>query len=214
MGKLKSGFALAVLCMVALGIAACGGGSDSGSSSSTGASGGDSAKLSGTVEVWDFEYETIPRWTEVMDALDQEFEKLNPGVKVERVAQPYENWEAVYRAAFTAREGPDAMLFQPGASGLLSFKDGLEPLNDRISPDLKEHLNQWESVTPNLTPDGEIYGIPYTTQAWVFYYNKELFKKAGLPTDFEPKTWAEVREAGEKLKAAGIQPFTGGNKEG
>lgn len=211
---LKPVLGLAVLCMVAVGIAACGGGGDSTGSSSSSGSSSESADISGTITVWDSEYETIPTWTKVMDKLDSEFEEQNPGVTVDRVAQPYDSWEAIYRAAFTAREGPDTMLMQPGLSGVLNFKDGLEVLNDRISPDLKEHLTQWETVTPDLTPEGEVYGIPMTTQGWVFYYNKKLFAKAGLPTEFEPKTWDEVREAGEKLKAAGIQPFTGGNKEG
>lgn len=149
-----------------------------------------------------------------MDELDAEFERRHPGVTVDRVAQPFDSWEAAYRAAFTAREGPDVMVMQPGASGLLTFAAGLEVLNDRLSGNLKEHLTQWESVTRDLKPDGDYYGVPITTNGWVFYYNKKLFAKAGLPRDFQPGSWSELREAGERLKAAGIQPFTGGNKEG
>ena len=200
-------------CLLAIGIAACGGGGGgdgSGSSGSTEAA----SDISGTVTVWDFEYESFPAYTEAIDQLNAEFEKEHPGVKVEWVGQPYESYEAAYRAAFTAHEGPDVMSMQPGASGVLSFDQGLEPLNDRIPSDLEEHMTQWQIVTPGLEREGERYGIPIGLQGWVFYYNKKLFKQAGLPTDFEPKTWAEVREAGEKLKAAGIQPFTGGNKEG
>ncbi|MFN8218237.1 MAG: extracellular solute-binding protein [Solirubrobacterales bacterium] len=165
--------------------------------------------------MWDNEYETIPQWTKATKKVYEEFEKLHPGVKVNIVAQPYEGWEAVYRAAFTAHEGPDVMLLQPGASGILSFAQGLEPVNEYLTPDLEEHVTQWDAVTPGLTEEeGTRYGVPCTVQGWVFYYNKKMFAEAGLPTKFEPKTWAEIREAGEKLKAAGIQPFTGGNKEG
>lgn len=211
MGRaLKSLLPLAALCILVTGFAACGGGGDGTNTSG----GGDSSENTGTITVWDFEYETIPQWTKSVDKLDEEFEKLHPGVTVDRVAQPFDSWEAAYRAAFTAGEGPDVMVMQPGASGILSFKDGLEVVNDRISDDLREHLSQWEAVSPDLKADGEFYGVPLTVNGWVVYYNKKMFAKAGLPTDFQPETWAEVIEAGEKLKAAGIQPFTGGNKEG
>jgi len=202
--------ALLLAAVTVLAVASCGGANESSGTSPS----ADQPKPSGTITVWDTEYETIPTWTKAMDKIDRQFEEKNPGVTVHRVAEPYEGWEAIYRAAFTAHEGPDAMLMQPGLSGVLNFQEGLEPLNDRISPDLKKHLTQWESVTPGLATKGEAFGIPLTTQGWLFYYNKKLFAKAGLPTSFAPKTWAEVREAGEKLEAAGIQPFTGGNKEG
>jgi ABC-type glycerol-3-phosphate transport system substrate-binding protein len=208
--RIRPTLVLAMVFMLTVGVSACGGGSGKGESTSTSGQ----SKLSGTVTVWDFEYEAFPEYTEAVNQLDSEFEKLHPGVKVDRVAQPYESYEAIYRAAFTAHEGPDAMVMQPGAVGVLSFKKGLEVLNDRITPEMEEHLTQWQSVTPDYTVDGDHYGVPIGQIGFVFYYNKKMFAEAGLPTDFEPKSWEEVREAGEQLKAAGIQPFTGGNKEG
>lgn len=206
--------ALVLTLVLAGALAACGGGGGGGSTGSS-SGGSESSEISGTITVWDNEYETIPQWTKATKKVYEEFEKLHPGVKVNIVAQPYEGWEAVYRAAFTAHEGPDVMLLQPGASGILSFAQGLEPVNEYLTPDLEEHVTQWDAVTPGLTEEeGTRYGVPCTVQGWVFYYNKKMFAEAGLPTKFEPKTWAEIREAGEKLKAAGIQPFTGGNKEG
>jgi multiple sugar transport system substrate-binding protein len=201
---------LALVGALTVGVSACGGGDDDGGEASSASP----SKLEGTVTVWDFEYESFPGYTKAADRLDAEFEKLNPGVTVDRVGQPYASYEALYRAAFASREGPDIMLMQSGAAGVLSFTKGLEVLNDRISPELAENLTQWEMVTPGYTAEGDRYAVPIGLFGLVFYYNKELFAKAGLPTDFEPQSWAEVREAGEKLKAAGIQPFTGGNKEG
>lgn len=208
--RLKLVLAVALGCLLALGIAACGGGGGDDSSSADGTG----ASAEGTVTVWDFEYESFPAYTEAVDQLDAEFEKENPGVTVDRIAQPYETYEATYRAAFTAQEGPDVMAMQPGESGVLSFSKGLEVLNDRIPADIDENMTQWQVVTPGLEEEGDRYGIPVGLQGWVFYYNKEMFKKAGLPTEFEPQSWDEVREAGEKLKKAGLQAFTGGNKEG
>ncbi|TXK76623.1 ABC transporter substrate-binding protein [Paenibacillus sp. N3.4] len=53
--------------------------------------------------------------------------------------------------------------------------------------------------------DGKIYGVPYTKEVGTMYYNKELFKKAGI-AEF-PKTWDEFFIVCEKLKAANITPI-------
>lgn len=211
---LRLALALALVCLLAIGVAACGGGDDSSSGEATGDSTTASGDISGTLEVWDFEYESFPAYTEAVDQLDAEFEKDNPGVTVKRVGQPYESYEATYRAAFTAQEGPDVIAMQPGESGALSFSKGLEVVNDHLSDDVLENMTQWQTVTPGLKTEGDHYGVPIGLQGIGFYYNKEMFKKAGLPTDFQPESWEELREAGEKLKKAGIQPFTGGASDG
>lgn len=197
--------------LLVISITACGGGD--GSSGGTSAS---SSNVEGTVTVWDFEYESFPEYAKAVDQLNAEFEREHPGVTVNWVAQPYSGYEATYRAAFAAREGPDVMAMQTGAAGILSFAKGLEVINDHLAPDLSDHILKagWESVTAELLTDGERYGVPIGLNGNVFYYNKKMFKRAGLPTEFQPESWVEVREAGEALKEAGLQPFTGGNKEG
>jgi ABC-type glycerol-3-phosphate transport system substrate-binding protein len=104
------------------------------------------------------------------------------------------------------------MQMLPGNIGVLQWVKGLEPLNDLISAETQEKMSGWNLVTPDYAEEGERYGVPVGIGGLVpFYYNKKMFKEAGLPTKFEPKTWGDVIKAGEKLKAAGIQPFTGGN---
>jgi ABC-type glycerol-3-phosphate transport system substrate-binding protein len=205
-------FGLILICGLAAIAAGCGGGSSSDSSSST--SGEDAAPLSGTVQIWDTNYESLPDYSKAVDQLDSEFEKQNPGVTVEREAQPLDSYEALLRSSFASHEGPDIMVMNPGALGVLSFTQGLEPLNDYISSEMNEQLQGWSAVTPGYTEEGTRYGVPVGLSGYAYYYNKKLFKQAGLPTDFNPKSWAELKKTGEKLKAAGIQPFTGGNSEG
>jgi sn-glycerol 3-phosphate transport system substrate-binding protein len=51
--------------------------------------------------------------------------------------------------------------------------------------------------------------LPFNSSTPVFFYNKDLFKKAGLDPNKPPKTWDEVQEDAIKLKDAGIAcPFT------
>ena len=47
--------------------------------------------------------------------------------------------------------------------------------------------------------DGRQYAIPYDTDVRVLYYNKALFRQAGLDPDRPPKTWSEMREYSRKL---------------
>jgi ABC-type glycerol-3-phosphate transport system substrate-binding protein len=201
---------LALVCIVALGLAACGGG-DSATDSNSAKPDSSPAKLSGTIEVWDLLYKTFPDYTKAIDEIDAEFERAHPGVKVERTAQVEEGYAAKLRTALISGEVPDVMGLFPGY-GVLGYSDSLEVLNDRISPELEDVMTQWSSATPGLLEEGDHYGMPAGLNGAAFYYSKKLFAKAGLPTDFHPESWEELREAGEKLKAAGIQPFADGGK--
>jgi ABC-type glycerol-3-phosphate transport system substrate-binding protein len=205
---------LALLCGVVFGVSACGGSSDSSGSDTGSSEASKPADASGKIVVWDVFDKLFPEYTKAVKPLDEAFEEANPNVTVEHVAQGYEQYPALVQAAFTAHEGPDVMMMLPSYAGVLNYYQGLEELNDRITPEMQEQLKYWYTMTPGYEEEGPHYGVPIGSTDFIFYYNKALFKKAGLPTDFQPKTWDEVREAGEKLKAAGIQPFTGGDKEG
>ena len=52
-------------------------------------------------------------------------------------------------------------------------------------------------------PDGELYFIPHDPQGHVVYYNKKLYKDAGLDPDKPPTTWAEVTKICDAIKAKG-----------
>lgn len=67
--------------------------------------------------------------------------------------------------------------------------------------------NEW-----NVKPG--IYGVPIDVNAMVIYYNKDLFKQAGLDPENPPQTWDDFIAAGKKLRAANIQPFVCGFGEG
>ncbi|WP_442953354.1 ABC transporter substrate-binding protein [Paenibacillus sp. RU4T] len=79
----------------------------------------------------------------------------------------------------------------------------LEPLDERL-----KGWEDWsngsfiEAMKKGVTAsDGKVYGVPYNTDSRGLWYNKELFKKAGLPEDWKPKTWDEVLDAARAIKA-------------
>jgi sn-glycerol 3-phosphate transport system substrate-binding protein len=50
---------------------------------------------------------------------------------------------------------------------------------------------------------GNMLSFPFNSSTPILYFNKTLFKKAGLDPETPPRTWPEVEEAGRKLRAAG-----------
>jgi ABC-type glycerol-3-phosphate transport system substrate-binding protein len=215
-------WAVLISCL-ALAVAAVGcGDSDSESSAGSAPAAGQDAgsgqpkevgEVKGELTVWDWQY-TSPGWGKALKQLDKEFEAKYPGVKVKHVGQPFGEYNTLVKSAFTSKTGPDVLMFLAGSTGVLSWTKSLEDLSDYITPEERENLVGWDVVSEDYDPEKGTYGYPYGTQGNLFYYNKELFKKAGLDPEDPPSTYDELVAAAKKLKDAGITPFGGGNKEG
>jgi raffinose/stachyose/melibiose transport system substrate-binding protein len=59
--------------------------------------------------------------------------------------------------------------------------------------------------------DGKSYAMPFDIGGVGFWYNKALFKQAGIPSP--PATWDDYLDAVKKLKSAGITPIALAGKE-
>ncbi len=79
---------------------------------------------------------------------------------------------------------------------MTAFAEGL-PYYDSLS---KAHLSVG-------TYDGKIYGMPFSADASVLVWNKNLFKKAGLDPDKAPETWADIRADAEAVSALGDDTY-------
>ncbi|MHB8272592.1 sn-glycerol-3-phosphate ABC transporter substrate-binding protein UgpB [Bradyrhizobium sp.] len=51
--------------------------------------------------------------------------------------------------------------------------------------------------------DGNMLSFPFNASTPILYYNKDLFRAAGLDPEMAPKTWSEVGAAAKRLRAAG-----------
>jgi ABC-type glycerol-3-phosphate transport system substrate-binding protein len=74
--------------------------------------------------------------------------------------------------------------------------DTNEPITDSFSPGV---LEQYKS------PDGHIYLWPYINNPVMFWYNKDVFTKAGIQQP--PQTWDDFLADCEKIKATGVVPI-------
>lgn len=190
---------LALVALLALMLSACGGQSTS------------SGKPSGKIVVWDFNYNTEAGKS--YQQVDANFIAKFPGVTIEHVAKPAGEYGKVVQAAMSTKSGPDALMLQTPFA-IHDYYSLLTPLNDLISADMKNQFAGWGGMNPDLDPNGKVYGIPYSFGGTAFYWNKQVFQKAGLDPNKFPTAYPDLLDAFQKIKAAGITPIGGGDKLG
>ncbi|MFC5099601.1 ABC transporter substrate-binding protein [Kibdelosporangium philippinense] len=79
-----------------------------------------------------------------------------------------------------------------------------KPLADLVGQDKVDAWEGWSKIPSAVTAlgdfEGKRYGVPVGTDGRVLYFNKKLFTRAGLPADWQPRSWDDVLAAGQKLK--------------
>ncbi|MCT2176332.1 extracellular solute-binding protein [Brachybacterium muris] len=153
---------------------------------------------------------TIKEWWITTAA--QEFSAENPDLVVELV--PIVASENDY---FTKNE---LLMSSPRTSPDLVYEDSFILLSDvgagYLQPitDLVEGFENWDDIADASKEavtgeDGEIYGVPITTDTRALWFHKEVFAEAGLPEDWQPTSWEEILEAARTIRDSGSEatPF-------
>jgi raffinose/stachyose/melibiose transport system substrate-binding protein len=139
------------------------------------------------------------------------YTRSHPEVSIEITTLENEALKAKLATAMESGSPPD--IFQSWGGGVLK-QYGEAGLVQDLTPALKE--NGWgDSFQPGplslYTLGGKTYGVPWNAAMVGFWYNKALFKQAGI--ERPPATWSEFLEAIKKLKAAHITPIALGEKD-
>ena len=159
---------------------------------------GCSARESGvTLRFW-----AMGREGEVVSELVRDFEKENPGIRVEVQQIP---WSAAHEKLLTAQVGgstPD--LGQLGNTWIPEFSalQALRPLDDLIAasgtPSPSDFFaGSWDG---NVV-DGKTLGLPWYVDTRVLFYRTDLLRAAGFES--MPQTWSEWRRAMQAIVARG-----------
>jgi raffinose/stachyose/melibiose transport system substrate-binding protein len=151
-------------------------------------------------------------WKGLADA----YMKMHPDVNIEITSIENAAYKQKLVTVMQAGDPPD-LFHSWGGAVLWTYAQAGQTRN--IAPELTANNNEWKdsfSVPSALElygQNGEYYGVPFDWGAVGVFYNKALFKKAGLDPDKPPKTWSEFLSAVKTLKAAGITPMAIGEKE-
>ena len=141
-----------------------------------------------------------------------------PGSSVEFVVQPANNSQflPILRSAFASGSVPDVMCLYSGGY-TIDYGKWLANLRPNISPQFYGNFGAgaWNLACGELQCAGgnPIYGVPIDNGGLVLFYNKALFAKAGISTR-QFRNWNEFVAGAQKLKSAGIEPITMGNRDG
>ena len=137
---------------------------------------------------------------EAMTTLLEEFNTSHDDVQVEGVdVGNYNEMITRLQAAVVSGRVPDVVQLEITRYGIFADREVLLPLDDFISStdfnvdDLIPGI--WEATQYQGTP----YVIPFNNSVPVMYYNKDLFREAGLDPENPPATWDELVEAANTL---------------
>ncbi|HAX18988.1 MAG TPA: ABC transporter substrate-binding protein [Hydrogenophaga sp.] len=140
--------------------------------------------------------------TRIIDEMAADFEKENPGIKIKPVYAG--SYQDTVTKVLTAAKGGDA----PHIAVMLStdmytlIDEGVVVAIDDLlkAPEDKAWLNSfYPGFMQNSQTGGKTWGIPFQRSTIVMYWNKELFKQAGLDPQRPPQNWNELVEFGKKL---------------
>lgn len=136
--------------------------------------------------------------TKLIDQLADDFHKENPTITVKPVyGGSYQDTMTKVATAVQGGNSPDlAVLLSTDLYSLISMK-AIEDLTPRFS---KEYFGGFYEAFMGNTKSGDtVWSVPFQRSTIVLYYNKDLFKKAGLDPEKAPKNWTELKEYAAKL---------------
>jgi multiple sugar transport system substrate-binding protein len=132
-----------------------------------------------------------------------QIESAIPGVKIKLdpiVASEgdfYTKIDLSMRSASTAPDIVEEDSFLIGSDATAGY---LTPL-DKYLATWPEYKQQWFPAMQSITTfNGHNYGIMNGTDVQAIWYNKNIFKQAGLPTTWQPHSWSDILKAAQTIK--------------
>ncbi|MBL8698210.1 MAG: ABC transporter substrate-binding protein [Alphaproteobacteria bacterium] len=140
--------------------------------------------------------------TKLIDQMAADFEKENPGIKVKPVyTGSYQDTITKTLTALKGGEPPHLAILLSTDMFTLIDEDAIVPFEDisNTAEDKAWIAGFYPGFMENSQTGGKTWGIPFQRSTIVQYWNKELFKEAGLDPDKAPANWNELVEMGRKL---------------
>jgi len=140
--------------------------------------------------------------TKIVDGYAADFEKDNPGIKLRPIySGTYLDTIAKALTAVKSGEPPVTSILLSTDMFTLIDEDAIVPFDDLIKTDADRAWLKsfYPAFMENSQTGGKTWGIPFQRSTIVLYYNKELFKEAGLDPNRPPQNWREQVEYAQKL---------------
>jgi multiple sugar transport system substrate-binding protein len=139
------------------------------------------------------------REAEVVAQFIPEFERANPGIRVDLQHIPWTSAHEKLLTAFAADSLPD--MCQLGNTWIPEFAalGVLEPLQGRVdASSVIDEADYFPGIWDTNLIDGRLLGVPWYVDTRLVFYRKDMLAKAGF--DAPPRTWAEWERAMAAVK--------------
>ncbi len=162
--------------------------------------------------VWDNSDDLAP--------LINDFKALHPNINITYKKFRYQEYEQKLLEAWAEDRGPD--IYSIPATWLKKYQSRITPMPPSVKltfREVKKTLgktevntyvrqlptfssgdikNQFVDVVYNdILLDGKVYGLPFSLDTLVLYYNRDILDASGVPVP--PRTWTELKEAVKKI---------------
>ncbi len=138
-----------------------------------------------TLSWWQFW--TNPEVKPTILELVEQFEKENPGIRVNLTDLTWSDGHEKIVVAFGSGTAPDVLELGSDWVPEFSYQDVLLDVSLEAEK-IKKQFLMWEPATI----DEKVFGFPWILDTRVLFYNKDLMKKAALDPAKPPTTWAEL----------------------
>jgi multiple sugar transport system substrate-binding protein len=154
------------------------------------------------IEVWVYEEFYRDGEASAIGQSTKAFTTANPNIKVTITPIPAgsSSFRDKFIQAANGGSGPDVILSDNVWVPQLAAMELIIPLTKYLGNKKNEFF---PGPIQAATLNNEIYAIPFHSDAMVLYYNKDMFRAAGLDPEKPPKTWEEFRDYSIKLTRNG-----------
>ncbi|PFI60670.1 sugar ABC transporter substrate-binding protein [Priestia megaterium] len=138
----------------------------------------------------------IELWTwggkDVFQKQVDKYQKIYPNVKIKVVNQPWEDYWTKLPLQLKGKNGPAMFNFHNSYhSNTINF---MAPYDIPTKALVKDYIG-----VPAHEINGSVYYIDYALNSGNIYYNKKMWKAAGLTDSDIPKTWDQFIKVAQKL---------------
>ena len=150
---------------------------------------------------------TVVTWdagtTPYLVAQKEAFEASHPGVTVEYVDVASQDYMIKATTMLTGGDASDVYMVKE-LPHLLDWQAAgfAAPLNSYIEASSYD-LSGFAGIESNYAVEGEQYALPFRSDFWVLFYNKDLFDAAGVEYPTNDMTWEQYAELAKKLTGDG-----------
>ena len=138
---------------------------------------------------------------EVIDELVKRFNESQDKIIVTSTFQgSYDDEINKLKAGFQSKDVPAVVqVYDIGTRLMIDF-GVMTPMQDFIDAENFDVADIEPNVANYYSVDGKMWSMPFNTSNPVLYYNKDMFKAAGLDPEKAPQTWAEVEAAARAIR--------------